>query len=442
MGCGGSQPAAAAASNADPPLPPAKKTATGTSVAIIYYSMYGHIRKMAEEVKKGLEAGGVAVDIFQVPETLHKDVLAAMHAPPKPSDIQTIDHAFLAKLPEYDGFVFGFPTRFGMMAGQMKSFFDSTGQLWQAGKLAGKPVTAFVSTGTQGGGQETTHLTAITQFVHHGMIYVPLGYQSPAEQFDLSEIHGGSAYGAGMYAGPDGSRQASAKELAICVTQGKTFAAAVKRNVGTPTQKKPKVAVVYYSMYGHIKKLADEIAGAARAQGVDVDLFQVPELLPDAVLQAMHAPPKCGDPVLDHSKLDSLVNYDGFIFGLPTRFGGVPAQMKSFFDSTGGLWQSGKLTGKLAATFVCTSSQNGGQESTHLNAISNFAHHGMIYVPLGAQAGADGQFDMTEVHGGSPWGAGSLSAGDGSRQASAIELKIAAKQGEVFAKRIKQMALP
>ena len=121
----------------------------------------------------------------------------------------TLDYDFLKELPNYDGFMFGMPTRFGMMAGQMKTFFDSTGQLWASGALAGKLAATFVSTGTQQGGQETTHFTAVTQLVHHGMAYVPLGYQAGGEgQFDLSEIHGGSPWGASTLAGGDGSRQA------------------------------------------------------------------------------------------------------------------------------------------------------------------------------------------------------------------------------------------
>eukprot|EP01097_Dermamoeba_algensis_P006492 TRINITY_DN4066_c0_g3_i2.p1 TRINITY_DN4066_c0_g3~~TRINITY_DN4066_c0_g3_i2.p1 ORF type:complete len:159 (+),score=48.84 TRINITY_DN4066_c0_g3_i2:254-730(+) len=116
-----------------------------------------------------------------------------------------------------------FPTRFGMMAAQFKAFIDSTGGLWKEGKLIGKPAGTFVSTATQNGGQETTHLTAITQLVHHGMVYVPIGYSSSL-LFENSEVHGGSPYGASTLAGGDGSRQPSERELAVAKHQGEYFA--------------------------------------------------------------------------------------------------------------------------------------------------------------------------------------------------------------------------
>lgn len=132
---------------------------------------------MAQEVQKGLESEGCQVTIFQVPETLPEEVLQKMHAPAKPSiPIITAD-----KLTEADGIIFGIPTRFGMMAAQMKAFFDTTGGLWGTQALAGKPAGIFVSTGTQGGGQETTALTAISQLTHHGMVFVPLGYAAFAD---------------------------------------------------------------------------------------------------------------------------------------------------------------------------------------------------------------------------------------------------------------------
>ncbi|CAE7860882.1 unnamed protein product [Symbiodinium microadriaticum] len=403
--------------------PPAKgltpqKKAASPSVAIIYYSTYGHIKALADEIKAGLEAAGVNVDLFQVPETLPAEVLKAMSAPGKPEDVMTLDYDFLKELPSYDGFMFGMPTRFGMMAGQMKTFFDSTGQLW---------VDSF---------------TAVTQLVHHGMAYVPLGYQAGGEgQFDLSEIHGGSPWGASTLAGGDGSRQPSAKELAIANKQGQVFGATVaKAAAAKVADRELKVCIVYYSLYGHVKKLADEIAGSMREEGVTVDLFQAPELLGPEVLEKMGAPPKPEDPVMDYAAVSKLPEYDGIMFGLPTRFGNASAQMKSFFDSTGGLWQSGALAGKLAASFVSTGTLNGGQESTHMTTLTNMVHHGMIYVPLGYQAGGDGQFDMSEIHGGSPWGASTYAGADGSRQPSAMEISIAKRQGKVFAAKVKQMS--
>mmetsp|Transcript_12535 Transcript_12535/g.41017 ORF Transcript_12535/g.41017 Transcript_12535/m.41017 type:complete len:137 (+) Transcript_12535:417-827(+) len=129
---------------------------------------------------------------------------------------------------EYDGFLFGTPTRFGMASAQMKAFLDATGGLWLKGKLVGKPAGLFFSTGTQGGGQETTALTFLTQLTHHGMIYVPIGYSSPL-LMNMDEIHGGSPYGAGCFAGTDGSRKPSQLELDIAKHQGSYFAGVVTK---------------------------------------------------------------------------------------------------------------------------------------------------------------------------------------------------------------------
>ncbi|EEC79475.1 hypothetical protein OsI_20505 [Oryza sativa Indica Group] len=148
-----------------------------------YYSMYGHVAKLAEEIKKGASSvEGVEVKIWQVPETLSEEVLGKMGAPPR-SDAPVIAPQELA---EADGVLFGFPTRFGMMAAQMKAFFDATGGLWREQSLAGKPAGVFFSTGTQGGGQETTPLTAVTQLAHHGMVFVPVGYTFGAKMFDMA----------------------------------------------------------------------------------------------------------------------------------------------------------------------------------------------------------------------------------------------------------------
>eukprot|EP00775_Hariotina_reticulata_P002619 gene2619-2920_t len=180
-------------------------------VYIIYYSMYGHISKLAQAVKKGVDSvEGVEGVLYQVAETLSDEILGKMHAPPKAADVPVIDPRTIA---EADGFVFGFPTRFGMMCAQMKAFFDATGGLWQTGALAGKAAAMFTSTASQGSGQETTIMTAVTQLAHHGMIYVPTGYGSGAAMFGLDAPKGGSPWGAGTLAGGDGSRQPSEVEL-------------------------------------------------------------------------------------------------------------------------------------------------------------------------------------------------------------------------------------
>jgi len=158
-----------------------------------------------------------------VAETLPKEVLDKMYAPAKP-DVPVINPQDLA---EADGIIFGIPTRFGEMAGQMKALFDATGGLWGKGALVGKVASVFFSTGTQGGGQETTALTTVTQFVHHGMIYVPIGYSNP-QLFDMNEVHGGSPYGAGTLAGTKGERQPSKLELGVAEHQGKYVGGVVK----------------------------------------------------------------------------------------------------------------------------------------------------------------------------------------------------------------------
>ncbi|KAL0688635.1 hypothetical protein Bca4012_088312 [Brassica carinata] len=193
-----------------------------------YYSMYGHVEKLAQEIRKGAASvDGVDAKLWQVPETLPEDVLSKMSAPPK-RDAPLITPNDLA---EADGFVFGFPTRFGMMAAQFKAFLDSTGGLWRTQQLAGKPAGIFYSTGSQGGGQETTALTAITQLVHHGMIFVPIGYTFGAGMFEMEKVKGGSPYGAGTFAG-DGSRQPTELELEQAFHQGKYIAAISKKLKG------------------------------------------------------------------------------------------------------------------------------------------------------------------------------------------------------------------
>ncbi|WCJ30964.1 NAD(P)H dehydrogenase (quinone) [Euphorbia peplus] len=195
-------------------------------VFIVFYSMYGHVEGLARRMKKGVDGvDGVEGVLYRVPEILSDEVLESMKAPEKDSEVPEIT---AAELVDADGVLFGFPTRYGCMAAQMKSFFDSTGLLWKEQKLAGKPAGFFVSTGTQGGGQETTAWTAITQLAHHGMLFVPIGYTFGAGMFKMDSIRGGSPYGAGVFAG-DGSRQPTESELALAEHQGKYMAAIVKK---------------------------------------------------------------------------------------------------------------------------------------------------------------------------------------------------------------------
>jgi NAD(P)H dehydrogenase (quinone) len=135
-----------------------------TKIAIIQYSLYGHISALSEAIARGVREAGAEVDIFQIPETLPEEVLEKMYAPPKPDyPIMTPD-----KMPEYDGFLFGLPGRYGSAPAQMRTFMDATGKLWMTGALVGKAAGTFVSVGTQGGGQETVGLTTIPFFAHMG----------------------------------------------------------------------------------------------------------------------------------------------------------------------------------------------------------------------------------------------------------------------------------
>ncbi|GMH45356.1 hypothetical protein BSKO_13313 [Bryopsis sp. KO-2023] len=194
-------------------------------IYIVFYSMYGHIYKMAQAIKEGVDSvEGCEAVLYQVAETLPEDVVEKMHGAPKP-DVPVLNPK---DLPAADGVLFGFPTRFGMMAAQMKAFFDATGTLWQTGALVGKPAGMFTSTGTQGGGQETTLLTAVTQLAHHGMIFVPVGYTVGAEMFSNEAVRGGTPYGAGTLAGADGLRQPSDFEIAQAKHQGTYFAGKAK----------------------------------------------------------------------------------------------------------------------------------------------------------------------------------------------------------------------
>jgi len=213
-----------------PTLPPVTVEAhiemSPPKVAIVIYSMYGHIAKLAESEKAGIEEAGGKVDIYQVAETLPQEVLTKMSAPAKP-DYPIITPEILAT---YDAFILGIPTRFGNMSAQWKTFWDSTGKQWASGGFAGKYAGIFVSTGTLGGGQESTALASLSTLAHHGILYVPFGYSHAFGQLaNLQEVHGGSPWGAGTFAAADGSRQPSDLELEIAKIQGKTFYATVSK---------------------------------------------------------------------------------------------------------------------------------------------------------------------------------------------------------------------
>ncbi|KAI4306623.1 hypothetical protein L6164_029884 [Bauhinia variegata] len=197
-----------------------------TKVYVVYYSLYGHVDTMAREVHRGAATvEGVEATLWRVPETLSDVILQKMKAPPKPDDVQDI---MPEQLLEADGFLFGFPSRFGMMPSQLKAFFDATSGIWASQALAGKPAGIFWSTGFYGGGQELSALTTITQLAHHGMIFVPLGYTFGSGMFEMEEVKGGSPYGAGTFAA-DGSRQPTKLELQQAFYQGKYVAEITKK---------------------------------------------------------------------------------------------------------------------------------------------------------------------------------------------------------------------
>ena len=195
------------------------------TVYVVYYSMYGHVKTLAKEVMAGLQKSGVNAKLFQVAETLPKEVLEKMHAAPKDADVPVITTAQLA---EADGVLFGIPTRFGTVPAQVKALFDSCGQLWFTGALYGKFAGTFFSTSSLGGGQETTALSSIPFFTHQGMVYVPFGYKNK-NLGNITEVHGGSAYGAGTVTGADGARQPSELELDLARSQGFEFGSLLKR---------------------------------------------------------------------------------------------------------------------------------------------------------------------------------------------------------------------
>ncbi|KAA1473586.1 flavo protein WrbA [Dentipellis sp. KUC8613] len=201
----------------------------------------------------------------------------------------------------------------------------------------------------------------------------------------------------------------------------------------TDTKMAPNVAIIIYSMYGHIAKLAEaEKAGIEQAGG-KATIYQIAETLPKEVLDKMYAPPKPDYPVLAPA---DIAQFDAFLLGIPTRFGNFPAQWKNFWDATGQLWASGALWGKSAGFFISTAGIGGGQEATAIAALSTLAHHGIAYVPLGYKVAFGQLSNLTEVHGGSPWGAGTVTASDGSRQPSALELEVATIQGKTFWERL------
>lgn len=187
-----------------------------------------------------------------------------------------------------------------------------------------------------------------------------------------------------------------------------------------------KVLVLYYSMYGHVETMANAIAAGAReVTGTEVDIKRVPELVPEEVARKAGAKLDQAAPI---AKVDELANYDAIIFGTPTRFGNMCAQMRNFLDQTGGLWMKGSLVGKVGSVFTSTATQHGGQETTITSFHITLLHQGMIIV--GVPYTETRLNNMDEISGGTPYGASTLARSDGSRQPSENELSIARYQGK------------
>ena len=200
-------------------------------IFIVYYSLYGHIHRMAQAISEGVRDAGFEADLFRVPETLPDEVIEKMGAKPFQTEFQKLPVITPDELAKADAILFGTPTRFGNMTGQMRSFLDATGGIWSRGALAGKVGSVFTSSGTQHGGQESTILSMHITLLHHGMIIAGLPYTF-AGQTTMDEITGCSPYGASTIAGGSGERFPSANELAGARYQGRYVARIARQLAG------------------------------------------------------------------------------------------------------------------------------------------------------------------------------------------------------------------
>lgn len=198
----------------------------------------------------------------------------------------------------------------------------------------------------------------------------------------------------------------------------------------------PKILVLYYSMYGHVETMAKAVAEGARGvEDVTVAIMRVAELVPEDVARRAGAKVDQEAPI---ATVADLPNYDAIIFGTPTRFGNMCAQMRNFLDQTGGLWMSGGLVGKVGSVFTSTASQHGGQETTITSFHISLLHQGMVIV--GVPYTEQRLLNMDQISGGTPYGASTITKGDGSRQPSEDELAIARFQGKHVAEITKKLA--
>jgi NAD(P)H dehydrogenase (quinone) len=196
-----------------------------------------------------------------------------------------------------------------------------------------------------------------------------------------------------------------------------------------------KVLILYYSAYGHIEKMAEAVAEGVREAGAEVDIKRVPELVPEEIARKSFYKLDQKAPV---ATIDELANYDAIVVGTGTRFGRMTSQMANFLDQAGGLWAKGALHGKVGGAFTSSATQHGGQETTLFTIITNLLHFGMVVV--GLDYGHAGQMTLDEITGGSPYGATTITGGNGARQPSENELQGARYQGRKIAETAKRLA--
>lgn len=197
----------------------------------------------------------------------------------------------------------------------------------------------------------------------------------------------------------------------------------------------PRILVLYHSTYGHIEKMAEAVAeGARQVEGAVVDIKRVPELVPEDLAKASGYKLDQAAPI---AKVEDLADYDAIILGAGTRYGTAASQMRNFLDQTGGLWAKGAFTGKVGAAFTSTATQHGGQEVTLIGMIQTLLHFGMTVV--GLPYAWTGQMTLDEITGGSPYGATTITGGDGSRMPSDNELDGARWQGRHVAEVAKKL---
>jgi NAD(P)H dehydrogenase (quinone) len=197
-----------------------------------------------------------------------------------------------------------------------------------------------------------------------------------------------------------------------------------------------KVLVLYYSAYGHIEKMAEAVAEGVREAGAEVDIKRVPELVPEEIAKKSYYKLDQKAPI---AKIEDLANYDAIIVGTGTRFGRMSSQMANFLDQAGGLWAKGALHGKVGGAFTSSATQHGGNETTLFTIITNLLHFGMVVV--GLDYGHTGQMTLDEITGGSPYGATTITGGNGARQPSENELAGARYQGRKIAETAKKLAV-